>query len=68
MPGFRVTTPLRSLIDVATIGADLDQLARAISEARNVGLVTTRRLRERAEEVDVRGALRVEQALGMLGE
>jgi predicted transcriptional regulator of viral defense system len=65
--GFRVTTPLRSLIDVATTGADLDQLARAIGEARDGGLVTPRRLRQRAEEVDVRGALRVEQALGRLG-
>ncbi|HUY50941.1 MAG TPA: type IV toxin-antitoxin system AbiEi family antitoxin domain-containing protein [Streptosporangiaceae bacterium] len=65
--GFRVTTPLRSLIDVATIGADLDQLARAITEAREAGVVTPRRLRERAEEIDMRGALRVEQALGMLG-
>ncbi len=66
--GFRITTPLRSLIDVAAAGADLDQLARAIGEARNAGMVTPRRLRERAEEVDVRGALRVEQALGILGE
>ena len=46
--GFRVTTLLRSIIDVATTGADLDQLARAIGEARDVGLVTARRLRERA--------------------
>jgi predicted transcriptional regulator of viral defense system len=66
--GFRVTTPLRSLIDVATDGVDLDQLARAIDEARDVGLVTSRRLRERAEEVDVLGALHIEQALGMLGD
>lgn len=66
--GFRVTTLLRSLIDVATDGIDLDQLARAIDEARDAGLVTLRRLRERAEELDVRGALHVEQALGMLGD
>jgi predicted transcriptional regulator of viral defense system len=64
--GFRVTTPLRSLIDVAADGIDLDQLGRAIGEAQEVGLVTSRRLRERAEEVDVRGALHIEQALGML--
>jgi predicted transcriptional regulator of viral defense system len=63
--GFKVTTPQRSLIDVA-VTADLDQLARAIDEARNAGLVTPRRLRERAEEIDARGALRVEQALGRL--
>lgn len=61
--GFRVTTVLRSLIDVAAAHADLDQLARAIAEAREAGVVTPRRLRERAEEVDVRAALRIEQAL-----
>jgi predicted transcriptional regulator of viral defense system len=63
--GFKVTTPQRSLIDVAAT-ADLDQLARAIDEARQAGLVTPRRLRERAEEIDARGALRVERALGRL--
>ena len=61
--GFRVTTVLRSLIDVAAANADLDQLTRAIAEAREAGVVTPRRLRERAEEVDVRAALRIEQAL-----
>lgn len=61
--GFKVTTVLRSLIDVAAARADVDQLARAITEAREAGLVTPRRLRERAEEVDVRAALRIEQAL-----
>ena len=61
--GFRVTTVLRSLIDVDAANADLDQLARAISEAREAGVVTPRRLRERAEGVDVRAALRIEQAL-----
>jgi len=61
--GFRVTTVLRSLIDVAAANTDLDQLARAVAEAREAGVVTPRRLRERAEEVDVRAALRIEQAL-----
>ena len=61
--GFRVTTVMRSLIDVAGEGADQDQLANAISEAQHAGAVTLRRLRERAEEVDVRAALRIEQAL-----
>jgi predicted transcriptional regulator of viral defense system len=65
--GFRVTAALCSLVDVAAAGADLDQLASAITEAREAGIVTPRRLRERAEEIDVRGALRLEQALGMLG-
>lgn len=62
--GYRVTTVMRSLIDVAGVGADQDQLANAISEAHDAGAITLRRLRERAEEVDVLAALRIEQALG----
>jgi hypothetical protein len=62
-PGFRVTTPLRSLIDVATSAPDEDQLARAIGEARGSGLVTPRQLRVRAEAVDARAALIIERAL-----
>jgi predicted transcriptional regulator of viral defense system len=65
--GFRVTTVLRSLIDMAAAGAELDQLARAIDEAVTAGLLTLRRLRERAEAVDLRSALRIEQALSMGG-
>ena len=64
--GFRVTTVMRSLIDVAGEGADQDQLANAIAEAQAAGAITLRRLRQRAEEVDVRAALRIEQALGKI--
>ena len=45
--GYRVTTVLRSLIDVAT-GADEDQLARAIQESVSAGHLTLRQLRARA--------------------
>lgn len=62
-PGFRVTTPLRSLIDVAAGGPDEEQLARAISEAQQKGLLTLRRLRSRAEALDVRAALNIERAI-----
>jgi predicted transcriptional regulator of viral defense system len=62
-PGFRVTTPLRSLVDVAASGVDEDQLARAISQATTRGLVSLRRLRTHAELIDVKGALRIERAL-----
>ena len=65
--GFRVTRPVRSLVDVASAGVDGDQLDRAIEEARDRGLLTPRRLRERAEAVDLKAALRIEQALGRLG-
>jgi predicted transcriptional regulator of viral defense system len=64
--GYRVTTVMRSLVDVAGEGADQDQLAKAISEAQAAGAITLRRLRERAERVNVLAALRIEQALGMI--
>jgi predicted transcriptional regulator of viral defense system len=65
--GFRVTTPVRSLIDVAARGPDEEQLGRAIVEARSRGLVTLRRLRGRAEVVDPRAALYIERAIGRVG-
>lgn len=61
--GFRVTTAQRSVIDVAAGAPDEDQLARAIEEARSRGLVTVRRLRSRAEQIDPRAALYIERAL-----
>ncbi|MGI8536597.1 MAG: type IV toxin-antitoxin system AbiEi family antitoxin domain-containing protein [Mycobacteriales bacterium] len=61
--GFRATTVLRSLIDVAADSADEDQLGRAIAQAREGGRFTLRQLRERAEALDVRAALHIERAL-----
>ncbi|MGH8775065.1 MAG: type IV toxin-antitoxin system AbiEi family antitoxin domain-containing protein [Jiangellaceae bacterium] len=61
--GFRVTTPVRSLIDVAALSPDEDQLARALDGARQSGLLTTRHLRARAEAVDARAALYIERAI-----
>lgn len=61
--GYRVTTPLRTLIDIAANAPDEDQLARAINDARRAGLVTNRRLRSRAEALDPRAALYIERAI-----
>lgn len=61
--GFRVTTALRSIIDVAASSPDQDQLARAIEDAQQNGLLTLRRLRSRAEILDARAALNIERAL-----
>jgi predicted transcriptional regulator of viral defense system len=61
--GFRVTTPLRSLLDVATGELDVDQLAQAIDEALARGMTTRRALRERADEFGPAAALRIERAL-----
>lgn len=61
--GYRITTVSRSLIDVASITPEEDQLARAIEDALSQGKVTLRRLRARAEAVNPRGALFIERAL-----
>jgi predicted transcriptional regulator of viral defense system len=61
--GFKVTTPTRSIIDVAAQAPDEDQLARAITEAREAGLLSLRQLRNRSERVDPRAALHIERAI-----
>lgn len=61
--GFRVTTPERSLIDVAATEPDGEHMARAIDEAVDRGLVSIRRLRSRADAIDARAALHIERAL-----
>lgn len=61
--GFRITTLTRSLVDVAALSPDEDQLARAIDEALAHGTLTQRQLRLRAETVDPLAALRIERAL-----
>jgi predicted transcriptional regulator of viral defense system len=61
--GFRVTTLVRSLIDLAALSPDEDQLARAIQEARDAGLLTFRQLRERAEQIGDGAALYIERAI-----
>ena len=63
--GYRVTTVLRSLIDVAATNADHEQLARAIDDAIKAGTTTARLLRTRSEQVDLKAALAIERALGL---
>jgi predicted transcriptional regulator of viral defense system len=65
-PGFWVTTPPRSLIDVAAGSLDVDQIVTAIRDALARGLVTARRLRARADVAGERSALRIERALAMI--
>jgi predicted transcriptional regulator of viral defense system len=65
-PGFRMTTLTRSLVDVAADRADEDQLARAVREALDLGTITRRQLRSRAEAVNPTAALRIERALNQL--
>jgi predicted transcriptional regulator of viral defense system len=61
--GFRVTTPLRSLLDVAAGELDLDQFGQAIAEALARGMTTRRALLDRADEFGANAALRIERAL-----
>lgn len=61
--GFALTTVVRSLIDIAGLSAEEDQLARAIKEAREGGLLTIRQLRTRAEALDAKAALYIERAI-----
>jgi predicted transcriptional regulator of viral defense system len=61
--GFSVTTPLRSLFDVAAGELDLDQLGQAIAEALARGMTTRRALLDRADEFGANAALRIERAL-----
>jgi predicted transcriptional regulator of viral defense system len=61
--GFRVTTPLRSLLDAAAGDLDLDLLAGAIQDAFDQGLLTRASLLARADELGPRAALRIERAL-----
>ncbi len=61
--GWSVTTPLRTLVDVA--GGDLspEHVDRAVSDALAAGLVTRRRLLRRTAEEPERPSLRLERAL-----
>jgi predicted transcriptional regulator of viral defense system len=61
--GFPITTPTRSILDVAAGDLDLDQLAAAIREGIQAGKVTGNAIRRRADEFGSHAALRVERAL-----
>jgi hypothetical protein len=61
--GFRVTTPLRSLLDSAAGDLDVDLLAGAIDDALEQGVLTRSRLLARADELGPMAALRIERAL-----
>jgi Transcriptional regulator, AbiEi antitoxin len=65
-PGFRLTTPERSLLDAAAAELTQDQLDGAVSDAVEEGLVVPRRLRERSDEFGDMAALRIERALSRM--
>lgn len=65
--GFRVTTPLRSILGVAAGDLDLDQVATALNEALERGLITRRMLPARVDAFGDRAAPRIERALARGG-
>ena len=62
--GWSVTTPLRTLVDVAATDAAQEQVDRSIADALRLGLVTRRRVLRAASNATDRAALRLERALG----
>jgi predicted transcriptional regulator of viral defense system len=65
--GFSTTTPVRSILDAAAAGTEVDQLARTIHDAREHGLLTARSLRLRADRFGSAAALAIERALQQEG-
>lgn len=64
---WRVTTPLRTLIDVAAGDLSQEQLNQAMSDALERGLVTRRAVLRSSAELSERPALRLERALANEG-
>jgi predicted transcriptional regulator of viral defense system len=62
---WRVTTPLRTLLDLARGDTTQEQVTAAVAAALEQGLTTVRRIRARADEAGDRAALRIERALGV---
>jgi predicted transcriptional regulator of viral defense system len=61
--GWSLTTPQRSILDVAAGEVSQEHVDSAVREAVDRGLVTSRRLRSAADIAGDRAALRVERAL-----
>lgn len=62
---FRVTTPLRTLVDVAASHTAQEHVDRAVDEALEKGLFSVRRLRESADAHSDRATARIERALSV---
>ncbi|AVZ72814.1 hypothetical protein SLUN_12070 [Streptomyces lunaelactis] len=62
--GYRVTTPLRALVECAADDDDQDVLDGAVAEALEQGIVTRRKLLHAAQLMGSRAELGVERALG----
>lgn len=61
--GFRVTTPLRTLFDVAGSESPQETVDKAVADALQAGVVSRRQLLRRADEFGPAAALEIERAL-----
>ncbi|MFG2997268.1 hypothetical protein [Streptomyces sp. NPDC048340] len=61
--GYRVTTPLRALVETAADGVGQDSLDVAVATAIRRGLVTQKELRHAAQQLGPRAELGMERAL-----
>lgn len=62
--GFRVTTPLRAVVETAALEADQDVVDSAVAELLARGITSRRRLLHAAQKLGPRAELAVERALG----
>jgi len=63
--GFRVTSPVRTLLDVAASNLDVDQVANAVTDASAADPTLEQALLHRAQELGPRARRRLDQALRM---
>jgi predicted transcriptional regulator of viral defense system len=61
--GFRVTTPLRAVVETAASGADQDVMDSAVAELLSRGACSRRRLLDAAQKLGPQAELAVERAL-----
>ncbi|MFE7796435.1 hypothetical protein [Nocardia sp. NPDC057440] len=66
--GFRVTTPLRAVLESAESGVDQDIVDSAVNELLDRGTMTRRRLAHTAQAVGPRAELAIERALRSVAE
>jgi predicted transcriptional regulator of viral defense system len=61
--GYRVTTPLRAIVECAAAQVDQDAVDSAVAEALERGLTTRRHLLHAAQQLSARAELGIERAL-----
>ena len=65
---WRVTTPLRTLVDIADSDLSQEHIERAVWDALDLGLLTRRAILRRSAALEDRAALRLERALAITEE